>query len=165
MSESKSSNINFMNKDVAEYVAFYAKIKSLAHKKGAHCLEAAKGIAITDADAKAKANTDLYYLLIEHIGNQDLINTLESDYDEQGTKALQYIEGLHKTGTNEAKLEKASSDYKKLVLSLCFIKSAEEFRSTTNKMQSIRKELNGMEREISKATFLLFYSHEDCHEC
>ena len=50
MSESKSSSMNFMNKNEAEFVAFNAKIKSLAHKKNANCLKAAKGVTISDAD-------------------------------------------------------------------------------------------------------------------
>ena len=165
MTESNTTyknGLNYMHKDANEMQSFLLKIrsKSRADKSNPNTFK-----AFTYADALTPhgldtatydtANMDLYDILINNIGNQQLINTLGSSHIDSGVSALQYIKSCFAAGGNPEKEAAAALQYSHLLTTAHIGMSVEELSDLFNQLMHQRRQLQDGARVVHAAKYCL----------
>ena len=113
----------YMHKDAAECSAFLARVKAYVRDNDPNAGKLAKLASTGDADSITAAKCGmtpeafelaqgkLYDAIIKLTGNDDLVRTLQSTYDDKGGHALVYIRGCFASGGNPNKLKIAKTSY------------------------------------------------------
>ena len=111
--------IGYTHTSRTECTAFIAKLKGRAKitEEKEHTLKVYKHAVDNTAHnlaapQYATANESLYDLIIEHLDNDELVNTLTNNYMNDGVEALRYIRGKWDTGGNGHKQKEAKRDYR-----------------------------------------------------
>ena len=160
-----TSKYLYKHKDAAEMQAFIFKMKSKARTKDENAGKIAKAAMTANittiesskaglgADEFKKANSILYDIILEHIGNESLILSLGTKYDEMGAQALIYIRGCFASGGNEDKEKVAWGKYNSKIAGVKPGTTSSELRDTFNVLHGIRLDLHGTDREVSDAHY------------
>ena len=110
MSDPNSKKFMYNHQNPQQMVAFKTKLRSLTRAKSEHCHllfnNATKGTAISGlSNAEIKtASSELYDIIIDHIADINLLNTLASDdFEDKGVATMKYIVSCWSAGDNESK--------------------------------------------------------------
>ena len=140
----------YQHSSAQEFNAWRLKVKSKARKHGANTYKALQDIDTVKDTDRVKANVDLFDIMVDMIGNDALLNTLQSRYDDKGHEAMQYIQSFWASSTNDHKAEATYDDYEKLHQRVSTVHTTvKEINELFNELSNMREALAGTTRQIT----------------
>ena len=151
-------SIGYKHQSASECQAFIPKLKSKARADGADTLKVYKHAVDEtahnlNATQLANANEALYDVIIDNLGNDNLVRTLAATYKNDGIAALRYIRGCWATAGNDNKESDASRRYNAGLVDLKSGVTAFELQEKFNDLSALRADLDGTSREVSNERY------------
>ena len=105
-----------MHTSMLEYNAWYVRLRTKARKMDNKDIGKVLDNPTTVANAadRTTANEALFSIIVESVGNDDLINTIFERYDDDGHEALKYIRSCWTSTTLDSTMEATYDEYQKL---------------------------------------------------
>jgi hypothetical protein len=143
-----------MHTNYEEMMAHVTKWKSKAkqHDNKSNLIKLLKGETLS-IDDKAQANLDLYCIIVDGTGSQDLLRLLGGiEYEDQGKKALDYIQNFWGKKADSNKAESWHSQYQTIANEkYTTALTPFEFARIRTEMVDLRARLAGTDYAISTA--------------
>ena len=142
----------YQHTSAEEYTAWRLKIKSKARASddGDDVCKAMTDLSTVADTKRVKANTKLFDILVDNIGNDALLNTMATRYPDKGHEALDYIQSFWASSTNDHKAETTYDDYEELQQSkLPADTTVTQINEIFNKLSNLRAALDGTTRAIT----------------
>ena len=137
----------YMHDSEAACQTFMMKVMAAARKDKdiRTCIEDPRKVS---DDTRESANADLFYIMVEMIGDDKLMNTLATSYLGKGHEALNYIRGCWKAGSDKNRLRANQHEYNGLAYGEPpdDTITSTEFRERANRMIMLKTTLDGTER-------------------